>query len=321
MEVLSYESSIQDEKGSTIRKVFSPHKLTIYEMKRIAIMLWVATMLAGCQNQEEPDVSSKVYLKNAEQFTFQSYEVGGQDYTVQVCLPLKFDKSKTYPVVYLLDGDIYLEMVKSISELLSFRMGTFKSHIQDVIIVGILYNQSDSVNFALRSRDLTPTLDTISPFGKSWPLAGGANKFLDFIEYELHPTILERYPVDETATGIAGSSFGGLLAAYAFLTRDQLFDRFIVISPCAVWDNELLIRLEEERFDKNKDFTRRLYLSAASFDSPYLVTDPTMRLFEAIKSRPYSDLALYYDYCENETHFSTFPRAITTGLRFCYPTN
>ncbi len=290
-------------------------------MKRIAVILLVATILAGCQSPTEPENGSKVYLNHAEQFVLPSSQVEGEVYTIQVCLPFQFDKSKTYPVLYLLDGDRHVGVVKGISDILNFRIGSFKSHIDDIILVGILYNQTDSVWWANRSRDYTPTLDTVTPFGKNWPLAGGADRFLDFIEKELHPAILAKYPIDETKTGIAGTSFGGLLAAYAFLTRDQLFDRYIIISPCAVWDQELLLKLEEDRFEQNKDYSRRLYLSAASHDSPFLVTDPAVRFFEALKSKPYGDLALYYDYCENETHISTFPRAISSGLRFCYPPN
>lgn len=290
-------------------------------MKRIAVILLTAAFLAGCQSPKEPNDDSKVYLENTEQFTLESHKANGEVYTIRVCLPFQFDKSKTYPVVYLLDGDRYVDAVKGISDLLNFRIGTFKSEIKDLIVVGILYNQTDSVWWANRSRDYTPTLDTITPFGKNWPLTGGADRFLDFVEQELHPAIMAKYPVDETQTGIVGTSFGGLLASYAFLTRDQLFDRYIIISPCAVWDQELLLKLEEARFDANKDFSRRLYISATSGDSPYLVTNPAIRLMEAMKVKNYSDLALHYDYCENETHISTFPRAVSSGLRFCYPPN
>jgi predicted alpha/beta superfamily hydrolase len=290
-------------------------------MKRLAVILWVATMVAGCQSPREAENESKVYLKNTEQFKLQSHEVEGEVNTAQVCLPFQFEKNKTYPVVYLLDANRYMDAVKGISDLLNYRMGEFKSHIQDIIVVGIIYNQSDSAWWVNRSRDFTPTLDTLTPFGKNWPLAGGADKFLDFIEHELHPAIMEKYLVDDTQTGIIGHSFGGLLAAYAFLTRDQLFDRYIVVSPCAVWDQELLLRIEEERFDINKDFSRRLYVATASYDPPFLVTDPTEKLIEAIIAKPYSNLEFYYDSCKNETHISILPRAVSSGLRFCYPAN
>jgi predicted alpha/beta superfamily hydrolase len=290
-------------------------------MKNTIVLLFAIAMLVGCQALIEKKDDHKVYLKNVEQFKLQSNKVVGQEYTIQVCLPFQFDESRSYPVVYLLDADRYFDAVKGISDLLNFRMGAFKSEILDIIVVGILYNQNDSVWWANRSRDYTPTLDTITPFGKNWPLAGGADKFLDFIEHELHPLINEKYPVDDTKTGIIGTSFGGLLAAYAFFTRDQFFDRYIVISPCAVWDRELLLKLEEEKFVNNKDVGKLLYLATASFDPPFLVTKPTEKLVERLKSKPYSNLKLYYDYCENETHISVFSRAVSSGLRFCYSPN
>ena len=130
-----------------------PHKLAIYLMKRLAVILWVATMVAGCQSPREAENESKVYLKNTEQFKLQSHEVEGEVNTAQVCLPFQFEKNKTYPVVYLLDANRYMDAVKGISDLLNYRMGEFKSHIQDIIVVGIIYNQSDSAWWVNRSRN------------------------------------------------------------------------------------------------------------------------------------------------------------------------
>lgn len=270
-------------------------------------------LFTGLSFAQEPKLIS---LKNTEQFVLESEYFKDEPFTIQVCLPKNYDKAKDYPVVYLLDADKSIGMAKEIADWLMFQQ-----EINDILIVGIAYNKDDDYWWINRSRDFCPTLDTISAFGKYWPKAGGADKFLDFMQYDLKPEIEKRYIINKTNTGIIGFSFGGLLASYALFTRSDLFENYIIISPALIWDNLLITRLENKYFQANKELDKKVFISLSSNDSNDLVNEPTKKFIEILKTRKYDRFDLTYDYYENETHFSGYPRALTTGLKKIYLTD
>lgn len=256
-----------------------------------------------------------VEIKNSEQFTLAYDNFNKEFFTIQVCLPNEFDSLKAYPVVYLLDADKSIGMAKDIADWLMFR-----NEIKDIIIVGIAYNKDDKTWWVNRSRDFCPTLDTITQFGKNWPEAGGADYFLDFIQFNLIPEIDKRYNIAHNETGIIGFSFGGLLASYALFTRPGLFDNFIIISPGLIWDNSLVHRLENKYYQGNKVLNKKIFISTSSEEPKELIIVPTKKLIDSLKSRNYKGLELVYEHFENETHFTGYPRAFTTGLKKIYKT-
>jgi hypothetical protein len=255
----------------------------------------------------------EVSLKNTTQFILESELCIGEPFTIQVCLPKSFENQKKYPVVYLLDADKSLGMAKEIADWLMFGQ-----EIQDIIIVGISYNKDDETWWMNRSRDYIPTSDTVSEFGKRWPKAGGADRFLDFIQNDLKPLIENKYSLNKESSGIIGFSFGGLLVSYSMITRPDLFDRYIIISPGLVWDNSLVSRLEENYSISNKVLSKKIFMSISAKDPTELVIEPTKQLVDNINSRGYQGLELSYEFYENETHFSGYPRALASGLKKLY---
>ncbi len=194
----------------------------------------------------------------------------------------------------------------------------FSSEMQDVIIVGISYDQGNDVWWSKRSRDYIPTKDTISDFGKQWPLAGGASHFIDFIRKELFPAIEQRYSVLENNRGIIGFSFGGLLSSYILLNHSDLFDNYIIISPGLVWDNAYILQIEKKYSENHTDLDKRLFIALSSEESKEWIIRPTICFIEALKTRAYPNLELIYEYYEGETHFTGYPRALTDGLKQLY---
>ncbi len=254
-----------------------------------------------------------VSLKNTEQFVIESEFYKDEPFTVQVCLPKAYDNTRKYPVVYLLDADKSIGMAKEIADWL-----TFGREIQDIIIVGISYNKDDNTWWINRSRDFVPTKDTLSAFGKRWSKAGGAVNFLNFVQMDLIPEIENKFNIDTTNTGIIGFSFGGLFAAYTMFTRPELFDNYIIISPGLVWDNCLVCKLENDFYNSGKILDKKAFISISSEDSKDLIIEPTITLVDSLKSRKYKGFDLIYEFYENETHFSGYPRALTTGLKRIY---
>jgi predicted alpha/beta superfamily hydrolase len=198
----------------------------------------------------------EVSLNNTTQFILESELYKGEPFTIQVSLPKSYDNQKKYPVVYLLDADKSIGMAKEIADWLMFG-----NEIQDIIIVGISYNKDDETWWINRSRDYIPTSDTVSDFGKSWPKAGGADRFLDFVQHDLKPVIEKKYSLNKESSGIIGFSFGGLLVSYSMITRPDMFDRYIIISPGLIWDNLLVSRLEEKYFISNKVLNKKIFIS------------------------------------------------------------
>jgi hypothetical protein len=65
---------------------------------------------------------------------------------------------------------------------------------------------------------------------------------------------------------------------------------------------------------------KKVFLSISSDDPKSLVIEPSKKFVEILNSRTYQGLELTYDYYENETHFSGYPRALTAGLKKLYIT-
>jgi predicted alpha/beta superfamily hydrolase len=110
-----------------------------------------------------------------------------------------------------------------------------------------------------RTRDLTPThADIKNPDGTTvtaFPTSGGADRFLDFIQTEPIPEIEKRYRTAPYRI-FAGHSVGGLLAIHALITRPDLFNAYIAVSPSLQWDNGHTLRQAQQFFATNAELKK-----------------------------------------------------------------
>lgn len=190
----------------------------------------------------------------AKRFVLKS-EVLGEERIIQVRTPPSYENNgRRYPVLYLTDGDAHINHTSATIEYLS-RAG----RMPELIVVAI-------TTTANRTRDLTPTkADFREPDGSLLPMptSGGSDKFLKFIETELIPSVEKDYRTQPYRV-FAGHSFGGLFALHTFLTRPEVFNAYIAVSPTMGWDNHLLSRKAEEFFKGRKELNRTLYLTLAN---------------------------------------------------------
>jgi uncharacterized protein len=181
-------------------------------------------------------------------------EVLGEDRVILVRTPPGYEHdARRYPVLYLTDGDAHLGHTASTIEYLA-RNG----RMPEMIVVAITNTD--------RTRDLTPTNASMwRPDGTEMklPTSGGADKFLKFIDAELIPKIEKDYRTQPYRV-FAGHSFGGLFAIHVFLTRPEVFNAYIAVSPTMQWDNHLLSRKAEEFFKDRKELNRTLYFTLAN---------------------------------------------------------
>ncbi len=189
----------------------------------------------------------------AKRFALKS-EVLGEERAIIVRTPPGYENSgQRYPVLYLTDGDAHIGHTSATIEYLS-RAG----RMPELIVVGITNTD--------RTRDLTPTNASLwraDGTEAKLPTSGGADKFLKFIETELIPKIESNYRTQPYRV-FAGHSFGGLFALHTFLTRPELFNAYIAVSPTMDWDNHLLSRKAEEFFKDRKELNKTLYLTLAN---------------------------------------------------------
>ncbi len=171
----------------------------------------------------------------------------GEDRVVLVRTPPGYETNKlAYPVLYMTDGNAHLGHTASTIEFL-VRNG----RMPEMIIVAITNTD--------RTRDLTPTKAT-GPNAAQFPTAGGADNFLKFIETEVIPEIEKRYRVQPYRV-LAGHSFGGLFAVHALLSRPELFNSYVAVSPSLQWSDDATLKRAQEFFKTRKELHATLFAS------------------------------------------------------------
>jgi enterochelin esterase-like enzyme len=152
-----------------------------------------------------------------------------------VYLPPGYDENpdRTYPVLYMHDGQNLFDGRTSFVPGRTWQMGEQADEaieageVEPLIIVGI-YNTGDR-----RLAEYTPERD--------WQMGGGeAASYGLMLTRELMPSIASRYRVrtEREATGLGGSSLGGLVTLYLGLRYPESFGRLAVLSPSVWWNHK-----------------------------------------------------------------------------------
>lgn len=249
-----------------------------------------------------------VTITNTEQHIVSSKIVGDQ-FKICIALPKNYmETAKMYPVIYLLDANIFFGIVTDTARLLQFGQ-----EIPELMIVGIGY-PDDNNHLHLRNRDYLPT-----PYDMP-EIAGGADKFLAFMLEELMPYIEERYRINSYDTVLAGDSYSGLFALYTLFHKPEAFKRYIIGSPSIYWDNAVTFKYENTYALTHDNLQAKVFLSAGALEAIYepkfaaMVSNVT-KLTEILRSRNYPGLELTSHIFDNETHLSVIPATMSRGLR------
>jgi enterochelin esterase-like enzyme len=158
-----------------------------------------------------------------------------------VYLPPGYDDQPftPFPVLYLQDGQNLFDRATSFAGQ-DWNVHGAADHliglgtVQPLIVVGI-YNTGKS-----RIYEYTPT--------KAPKLGGGrADRYAKFLIEEVMPFIHREYraQADPRATGIGGSSLGGLVSLYLGLKLPQVFGKVAALSPSVWWNQGMLMRFAE----------------------------------------------------------------------------
>jgi predicted alpha/beta superfamily hydrolase len=272
------------------------------------VLLLLCTNVA--QTQTTQTQHKPVCLDNTEQFSITSKYVAGEDYTIQVGLPIGYAPSKkSYPVLYVLDGDKSFGMTKEIADWLMW-----SKEIKDIIVVGISYGQGMDAWWQKRARDYSHCADTINV--KWVKEAGGADNFLKFVKNELFPVINQNYKTNQDSIAIMGLSLGGMLGTYILFTQPELFKGYIIIAPSLGWNNNSILKMEDEFYKNHKELNKLLYMAYGSLDNnKVLVVNPSKDFMQTFQKRNYTGLKFVPEVLEGETHISVYATALTHGLK------
>jgi predicted alpha/beta superfamily hydrolase len=226
----------------------------------------------------------------------------GEDRVILVRTPAGYATNKlAYPVLYMTDGDAHIGHTGSTVEFLA-RNG----RMSELIVVGIVNTD--------RTRDLSPVKAT-GPNAGQFPTAGGADNFLKFIETELIPQIEKSYRVQPYRI-LAGHSFGGLFTVHALITRPELFNSYIAVSPSLQWADEATLKRAEEFFKTRKELNATLFTSLGN--EPGDIGKDFVLFKELLATTKIKGFEWEAEQMKDEDHGSVVLRSHYVGLRKVY---
>ncbi|MFC4686610.1 alpha/beta hydrolase [Epilithonimonas pallida] len=265
------------------------------------VLSFAFLFLFSILNAQKPIVED---LKIGQKVTLTS-KVLKEKRILNIYIPQDYDKTKSYPVMYILDGSMnedFLHLV-GLQQFfnLSFNMPNF-------IIVGI-----ENVD---RKRDFTFHTD-LKDLQKDYPTTGHSDKFIQFVEEELQPYINKNYKTDKTKY-IIGQSLGGLVATEILLNKPQLFTHYFIISPSLWWDDESLYNNAAKLISQQKDDERFVYISVGKQEHPMMVKEAD-GLYQILKNSGKKNLKLEYKLMTDDDHATILHKSVYEGFLKLFP--
>lgn len=242
-----------------------------------------------------------------------------QVYQISIALPDNYAKlEKHYPVVYMLDSNGMFGMVTEIARFLRLMTET-----PELLIVGIGYPVSNfDDTLAIRTRDYTPSVSkkdyeiirSAFPVAPPYAGSGEAPKFFQFITENLMPMINSSYRTLPKSNILLGDSLAGLFCLYSLFRQPEVFKTCIIGSPSIWWDNNIILKIENEYASKHKDLVTDVLMYIGLDEDPTSVSG-FYKLIATLQGRKYKGFKLAAHGFEGETHVSVISAFVSRGLR------
>jgi len=283
-------------------------------------------------------------IATTRSFTLRSESVGGT-FAVWVTVPPGYGAGDAaLPVLYVADGNTQLAITAPTGSLMMMHE---TSPIRPFIQVTVGYLGDDARNFLkVRNRDLVPPGEpfphqmaahlrprvergTLSEEQYAAILAdlshSAGDRFLAFIERELHPRIAERWRVDADDVGLFGYSYGGLFAMYVFATASPLFTVIGASSPGILSaESEVFHRYDRRIAEGDSTLPARLHLTindsetSSEFALYRDLSHNYLALVDRIRRTPLPGLRATAEVIRGETHGTGIVDAYRSFVRSCY---
>lgn len=223
---------------------------------------------------------------------------------LNIYLPQNFDETKSYPIIYLLDGSMNEDFIH-VTGLVQFFNQMYS--MPETIVVGIANID--------RKRDFTFHTD-LKDLQKDYPTTGHSDKFIDFLEKELKPYIESQFKT--TDSYLFGQSLGGLLATEILLKKPEMFDNYFIISPSLWWDDESLLKQATLLLSKIPDTKKFIYISVGKGEHKVMVKD-AQDLFDVLKKANKKNWTVEYKMMDLDNHATILHRSLYEGLVKMFP--
>ena len=204
------------------------------------------------------------------------------------------------PVIYVLDGEFYIDYVSSMISLVCERFVT----MPPITVVSI-----HNINGLSRNRDMLPIIAKDSSIFKT---SGGAEKFLQFIRDEVFPFV-EKDHRKTPYRVLIGHSLAGFLTMHTFLQHPEMFNAYLASDPSLWVNNNEYMKVVETTIAGAAERNKRLFFSA--MNSPNLLPN-AKKLDTLLLSRKLRGLYHKFIYYPGEIHTTVFMKSYYEGLRF-----
>lgn len=225
-----------------------------------------------------------------------------EERTILVGKPASYEQgNESYPIMIVLDGGSHFHYTTGLTRYLAINQ-----FIPELLVIAI--QNTD------RSRDLTPPSQVQTEIERL-PTHGGAANFQTFIADELIPWVEENYRTRPYKI-LVGHSFGGLFAINSLVTRPEIFDAYIAISPSLQWNDQRLVDRAETFFDNTEELDISLFMTVGNEGNSLL--GGVRKLSGVLDEKSPSGFEWHFEHMPLETHGSVPQRSTYQGLEFIF---
>jgi predicted alpha/beta superfamily hydrolase len=227
-----------------------------------------------------------------------------EDRPIQVYFPPEYQGStEAFPVIYVLDGPGHLLHTTSSMQFLADNQ-----RMPQMIVVSIGNTGGH------RTRDLTPPI-TDSAEAAQFADAGGADRFLQFLETELKPWIASRFRVSPFSM-LIGHSFGGLFITHVLNTDPGAFNAYIAISPSLWWDKGTYTDSLASLFARHPDAKGSLFMTMGNEGGDMIAG--AWRFLGTLETAAPASFRWHWQPMPEEDHGSVPNRSTYDGLEWIF---
>jgi predicted alpha/beta superfamily hydrolase len=262
---------------------------------------------AGQEN--EPAVLRKMHSASVQ-----------DSFSIYIKLPKEYktEKNRRFTTIYLLDAEIYFDIVAAIVEKYK-EIGI----MPPLILIGIGYGSLETME-KLRTRDF---LYPKAPPREKMPNSGGGYAFLQFLEKELIAHLDSNYRTKPENRILMGHSFGGYFTLFTMLQnlkeQKNIFRSYIAASPSLQYSNQYLLQQLQQT---SADFSapKLVYTSLGELEDKEdgkqkeLISSMFQAFSAELKAKKFRNITFQADTYSNFYHMETAIAGFTKGLLFIY---
>ena len=194
-----------------------------------------------------------------------------EPFTLQISIPILAPRPKAgYPVIYVLDGELYFPEAAIASDFLGDKaavvVGIGHEALNDRAVISRYADSKPGKGKPLDGAVALNAFQRMRDYDFKWPVkpehrapafvekligpeTGDVDAFLQVIEKEIKPKVAALVPIDHNNQALFGHSAGGLAVVRALFTEPNAFRSFIAASPSLWYDGAAVLQGESHFAD------------------------------------------------------------------------